>query len=249
MARPRRERRSHDPAAPRGLAATRRRAGVLPREAAHAGGEPRRTGQALQDAFEDAVLMGVDEQRDAPHPGRDGRGPGIAEARRPMRLLVLAVLVVCQPRRWHSCADHRHAADCRPRRGSRRIRRSLRRRRTPPAAPQPIQPTWLPQGTAELQVLDKVNAQNALLTVKVGQEAQFGSLNIQVQACSSPPARSAAGFGRLSDDHRQPSPMRRASAAGCWPTTRRCRCCSIRSTTCASSAAAPDACMCPRCRR
>ena len=43
-ARPRRERRSHDPAAPLGLAATRRRAGVLPREAAHAGGEPRRTG-------------------------------------------------------------------------------------------------------------------------------------------------------------------------------------------------------------
>ena len=35
---------SHDPAAPVDLAATRRRAGVLPREAAHAGGEPRRTG-------------------------------------------------------------------------------------------------------------------------------------------------------------------------------------------------------------
>jgi hypothetical protein len=73
---------------------------------------------------------------------------------------------------------------------------------TPPAAPQPIQPTWLPQGTAELQVLDKANAQNALLTVKVGQEAHFGSLNIQVQACSSRPPdqpRDAAAFLTITD--------------------------------------------------
>ena len=33
-----------------------------------------------------------------------------------------------------------------------------------PAAPQ----TWLPRGTAEVQALDKVNARNATLTVKVG---------------------------------------------------------------------------------
>ncbi len=72
----------------------------------------------------------------------------------------------------------------------------------PPAVPQPIQPTWLPQGTAELQVLDKANAQNALLTVKVGQEAHFGSLNIQVQACSSRPPdqpRDAAAFLTITD--------------------------------------------------
>ena len=73
---------------------------------------------------------------------------------------------------------------------------------TPPAAPQPLQPNWLPQGTAELQVLDKANAQNALLTVKVGQEAHFGSLNIQVQACSSRPPdqpRDAAAFLTITD--------------------------------------------------
>ncbi len=73
---------------------------------------------------------------------------------------------------------------------------------TPPAAPQPIQPTWLPQGTAELQVLDKANAQNALLTVKVGQEAHYGSLNIQVQACSSRPPdqpRDSAAFLTITD--------------------------------------------------
>ena len=72
---------------------------------------------------------------------------------------------------------------------------------TPPAAG-PIQPTWLPQGTAELQVLDKVNAQNALLTVKVGQEARFGSLSIQVQACGIRPPdqpRDSAAFLTITD--------------------------------------------------
>jgi hypothetical protein len=75
---------------------------------------------------------------------------------------------------------------------------------TPPAAPQPVQLTWVPQGTAELQVLDKVNAQNALLTVKVGQEAQFGSLSIQVQACDARPPdqpRDAAAFLTITDSH------------------------------------------------
>ena len=71
----------------------------------------------------------------------------------------------------------------------------------PPAAPRP---SWLPQGTAELQVLDKVNAQNALLTVKVGQEAQFGSLSIQVQACDIRPPdqpQDAAAFLTITDSH------------------------------------------------
>src|SRR6516165_6798205 len=58
---------------------------------------------------------------------------------------------------------------------------------TPPAdqaqpAPQPLPLTWVPLGSAQVQVLDKVNAQNTLLTIKVGQEAKFGSLSIGVQA-------------------------------------------------------------------
>ncbi|MEJ0017081.1 MAG: DUF2155 domain-containing protein [Acetobacteraceae bacterium] len=57
----------------------------------------------------------------------------------------------------------------------------------PKPAPQPMQQTWVPQTGAQLQVLDKVNAQNATLTLKVGQEAQFGSLKIQVQACNTHP--------------------------------------------------------------
>jgi hypothetical protein len=57
----------------------------------------------------------------------------------------------------------------------------------PPAAPQTMQLTWVPQANALLQVLDKVNAQNAVLTVKVGQQAAFGTLTIQVQACDVHP--------------------------------------------------------------
>jgi hypothetical protein len=74
----------------------------------------------------------------------------------------------------------------------------------PPSAPQPMQLKWVPQGTAELQVLDKVNAQNALLTVKVGQDARFGSLNIQVQACDTHPPdqpQDAAAYLTITDSH------------------------------------------------
>ncbi len=75
----------------------------------------------------------------------------------------------------------------------------------PPAAgPQPIPSTWVPQTVAQLQVLDKVNAQSAVLTVKVGQQAQFASLNILVQACDSRPPdqpQDSAAFLTISDSH------------------------------------------------
>jgi hypothetical protein len=74
----------------------------------------------------------------------------------------------------------------------------------PPDAPQPIPLTWVPQGTAQLQVLDKVNAQSAVLTVKVGQEAQFGSLSIQVQACNIHPPdqpQDSAAYLNITDSH------------------------------------------------
>jgi len=75
---------------------------------------------------------------------------------------------------------------------------------TAPAGPKPLQATWVPQGSAQLQVLDKVNAQNAVLNVKVGQETQFGSLNIQVQACDTrapdqPP--DSAAYLTITDSH------------------------------------------------
>ncbi len=76
----------------------------------------------------------------------------------------------------------------------------------PPAQtpPQPMQLTWVPQPGVQLQVLDKVNAQNAVLTVKVGQAAQFGSLSIQVQACSTHPPdqpQDSAAYLTITDSH------------------------------------------------
>lgn len=56
--------------------------------------------------------------------------------------------------------------------------------------------TWLPDSVAKLQALDKVNAQTADLTIKVGQSATFGSLTITVKSClvrpSDQPADAAA---------------------------------------------------------
>ena len=55
-----------------------------------------------------------------------------------------------------------------------------------------------------LQALDKVNAQNAVLTVKVGQSARFGSLTIQVQACEVHPPdqpQDATAFLTIEDSH------------------------------------------------
>jgi hypothetical protein len=74
---------------------------------------------------------------------------------------------------------------------------------TPPA-PQPMQLTWVPQGAAQLQVLDKVNAQSTTLTVKVGQQGQYGSLTIQVQACDTHPPdvpQDAAAYLKITDSH------------------------------------------------
>ena len=74
----------------------------------------------------------------------------------------------------------------------------------PPPAPRPMQLTWVPQGAAQLQVLDKVNAQSTTLTVKVGQQGQYGSLTIQVQACSIHPPdvpQDAAAYLKITDSH------------------------------------------------
>ena len=74
----------------------------------------------------------------------------------------------------------------------------------PPAAPQPMRLTWLPEAGATLQVLDKVNALSSTLTIKVGQQAQVGSLNIQVQACDVHPPdqpRDSAAYLTITDSH------------------------------------------------
>ena len=73
-----------------------------------------------------------------------------------------------------------------------------------PTAPQSMQLTWQPQGTARVQVLDKVNAQSTVLTVKVGQQGQYGSLTIHVQACDTHPAdqpQDSAAYLTITDSH------------------------------------------------
>ena len=74
----------------------------------------------------------------------------------------------------------------------------------PQATPQPVRGTWLPEGNAVLQVLDKVNAQNSVLTVKVGDKTKYGSLEIAVQACDVRPPdqpQDAAAFLVITDSH------------------------------------------------
>ena len=64
--------------------------------------------------------------------------------------------------------------------------------------------SWLPATTVKLQALDKVNAQAAALTVKVGQTATFGSLSITAKACVvRPPDQpaDAAAFLDITDSH------------------------------------------------
>jgi hypothetical protein len=72
------------------------------------------------------------------------------------------------------------------------------------ATPQPAPIGWLPQTSAMLQVLDKLNAQDAVLTVKVGQSTQFGSLTIQVQSCQVRPLnqpQDATAYLTITDSH------------------------------------------------
>jgi hypothetical protein len=83
-----------------------------------------------------------------------------------------------------------------------------------PAAPPPLangppatmeRPnTWLPADVVKLQALDKVNAQTAALTIKVGASATFGSLTITAKACMVRPTdqpADAAAFLAVTDSH------------------------------------------------
>ncbi len=57
-----------------------------------------------------------------------------------------------------------------------------------PDAPPPSAPgSWVSRDTADLLVLDKVNAKSTPLTLKVGQAADNASLSITLRACSVRP--------------------------------------------------------------
>ncbi len=93
-------------------------------------------------------------------------------------------------------------------------------------------PSWVAKPYAEVQALDKVNARRALLVVKAGDTATFGSLSIKVESCYVRPpdqARDATAFLVIRDSHEgEPgfSGWMLASAPSC-------PCSNIRSTMCA----------------
>jgi hypothetical protein len=55
-----------------------------------------------------------------------------------------------------------------------------------PASSSPTD-TWLPRTTADIQVLDKVNAQSGTVSLKVGQVAENASLSITLRGCAIRP--------------------------------------------------------------
>lgn len=64
--------------------------------------------------------------------------------------------------------------------------------------------TWVPAGAVRLQALDKINAQTAALTIKVGASAEFGSLTITAKACEVRPSdqpADAAAYLTVTDSH------------------------------------------------
>jgi hypothetical protein len=74
---------------------------------------------------------------------------------------------------------------------------------TPPASMERPS-TWLPGSVVKLQALDKVNAQSASLTIKVGDSTTFGSLKIVAKACVMRPTDQpvdAAAFLAVTDSH------------------------------------------------
>ena len=76
-----------------------------------------------------------------------------------------------------------------------------------PALAQTVPPAggdWLPRAGVELQALDKVTARSTVLTGRVGQAMNFGSLSITVGACVlRPPDQpaDAAAFVTIADSH------------------------------------------------
>ena len=52
-----------------------------------------------------------------------------------------------------------------------------------PARLADAQEGWVARGTAELILLDKVRAQPAPVTVKVGESTSFGSITVRVRSC------------------------------------------------------------------
>lgn len=72
---------------------------------------------------------------------------------------------------------------------------------TGPAAPPPPD-AWLPRGTADIIMLDKLRAQPATLSIKVGEQASYGTLTVAVKGCDVRPPdlpQNATAFVEITD--------------------------------------------------
>jgi len=80
---------------------------------------------------------------------------------------------------------------------------------TPPAPsiPQPPGPApdvWMPAGTAELRVMNKVDSHPQTLMLQVGQQAVYGSLTISLRSCLARPIdqiQDWAAYLDIADSH------------------------------------------------
>ena len=80
----------------------------------------------------------------------------------------------------------------------------------PPASPSGPD-AWLPRGTAELVLLDKLRAQPANVAIRTGQSASFGTLTITLKSCATRPPdqpQNAAAFLEIADSRGTAPPFR-----------------------------------------
>ena len=56
------------------------------------------------------------------------------------------------------------------------------------ATPAAAQESWIPKGTADLALLDKIRAQPNTAAVRVGESTVIGSLTVRVKSCVVRPA-------------------------------------------------------------
>ncbi len=205
--------------------------------------------QVLRDAFEDAILMGVDEAAMRQILADIVAGPGFPKAARRMKLIWLAAIGLTMAAPAWAQRSPVQAEQLPP------LQQQWQQEGSPPvqqgpqagAGPtgqdqgaesqsqplpgaQPSQSTaataqpniWVPAQIAKLQALDKVNAQATALTIKVGQSAVLGSLTITVKACMVRPTdqpADAAAYLDVTDSH----PDSPGFMAGCWKPSPRSR--------------------------
>lgn len=73
---------------------------------------------------------------------------------------------------------------------------------TPTPGSTPPEPSWLPRKMGDLQVMEKIEGQSSVLTVKVGQTVQYKTLSITLRACMTRPpdqAKDSTAFLDITD--------------------------------------------------